>query len=70
MTVSSATVEAPARPITRCALAISSGRLAKNVGQMRAHADRLIGRLDPAQVLLAALLHHEQTGAELARQQR
>ena len=70
MTVSSATVEAPARPMTRCALAISSGRLAKNVRQMRAHAGGAIGRFDPRQVLLAALLHDEQAGAHLRRQQR
>jgi len=48
----------------RCALAISSGRLAKNGAKCaRATAGGAIGRFDPCQVFLAALLHDEQAGA-------
>ena len=46
------------------------GQVGEERRQVRAHAGRLIGLLDALQVLLAALLHDEQAGADRLRQQR
>ena len=53
--------------MTRCALAISSGRLGKKAARCARTPARLIGRLDAGEVLLAALLHHEQASADALR---